>query len=294
MPRTARWIALALVASAAPAQAQLVGSNATSTGTGSSINGSAGVGSAGTSLPTANPAFTAPAISGLDTTQPLQTGILSPSNIFGGYYANTYYAGRAGAVVGTLPGGFGTSLYGGNLIPTNTVGSNTNAFSAAAGASPVSSASGFGGGIGTNQILGGGTFGGVNNGQGGFGGANNAQGGFGGNQRNQAFQTPTAGVIVPLPVPISYTAKLMFASPPITASQVAVDVRTVIDRTNSIARPGMIDVFTDGQLVVLRGTVTSEQEAQTAEGLARLTPGVRDVRNELKVVPLPVARTPAP
>ena len=288
MPRTARWIALALVASATPAQAQLVGSNTTSTGGGTSLNGSAGVGTVGTTgttTPADNPAFTAPAIGGLDTSQPLTTGILSPSNIFGGYYANTYYAGRAGATVGTLPGGFGTSLYG-NLAASNTVSSNTNAFSAAASASPISSASGFGGNAGTNTAFGGGNA---------FGNAGNRnQNALGGNQRNQRVQAPTAGVVVPLPVPIAYTAKLMFAPPPVTASQVALDVRAVIDRTNSIASPGMIDVFTDGQLVVLRGSVASEQEAQTAEGLVRLTPGVRDVRNELKVVPTPVALTPTP
>jgi osmotically-inducible protein OsmY len=42
-------------------------------------------------------------------------------------------------------------------------------------------------------------------------------------------------------------------------------------------------VEVDGQTVILKGKVPSEDERRLAEGLIRLTPGVRAVRNELIV-----------
>jgi osmotically-inducible protein OsmY len=46
---------------------------------------------------------------------------------------------------------------------------------------------------------------------------------------------------------------------------------------------GNIRVEVDGPTVVLRGTVSDDHERRQAEALARLTPGVRDLRNELSV-----------
>ena len=43
-----------------------------------------------------------------------------------------------------------------------------------------------------------------------------------------------------------------------------------------------IELVADGQVVVLRGNVQTGDEARLVEGMIRLTPGVRDVRNELK------------
>ena len=47
-------------------------------------------------------------------------------------------------------------------------------------------------------------------------------------------------------------------------------------------RPG-IQVVMDGPVVVLRGTVGDRDERLLAEDIIRLTPGVRDVRNQLTV-----------
>jgi osmotically-inducible protein OsmY len=44
----------------------------------------------------------------------------------------------------------------------------------------------------------------------------------------------------------------------------------------------------DGNTTVLRGIVEDDTERRTVEGIARLTPGVRDLRNELQV------RNPSP
>jgi hypothetical protein len=49
-----------------------------------------------------------------------------------------------------------------------------------------------------------------------------------------------------------------------------------------------IEVTVEGGLVILKGQVASERERRLAEGVVRLTPGVREVRNEL-VAPAPAA-----
>src|SRR5256885_7103062 len=48
------------------------------------------------------------------------------------------------------------------------------------------------------------------------------------------------------------------------------------------SNPRGIEVVSDGAVVVLRGAVRDEDEARLAENMIRLTPGVRDVKNELK------------
>ena len=53
-----------------------------------------------------------------------------------------------------------------------------------------------------------------------------------------------------------------------------------------------IRVASDGNVVILQGTVTNDHERRLAESLVRLTPGVRQVRNELQVrgaAPIPLA-----
>jgi hypothetical protein len=100
------------------------------------------------------------------------------------------------------------------------------------------------------------------------------QGGFGmGGQTSQ---------VVPLPRQISYTAVLRFQSPPVAPTRLQADLRAVLDRSASIANARGVDIQTDGQLVVLRGAVRDEDEARLVEGMIRLTPGVREVRNELQ------------
>ena len=295
MPRTACWIVFALLAAAAPAAAQLTGSNVSPLGGTSIDNSFGGTGSGSNSNGLNSPtgqnsltntqAFIAPQIGGFNPLNATLSPFVNQSNAFGLYYANPYYQGRAGATFLGDPGGFGGPLNG---VTQGISSVNTNAFSAAAGSTPISSATGFGGNAGTNF-----TGGDLNN----FGGSNNRNNPFGNNNNNnnnRNAQSVVGGVIVPLSVPITYTSKLMFAPPPVTAPALATDVRQMLDRSNSIAAPGMIDVFTNGQVVVLRGLVASVEEAQTAEGMIRLTPGVRNVVNELKVQTAVAPKTPTP
>jgi osmotically-inducible protein OsmY len=44
-----------------------------------------------------------------------------------------------------------------------------------------------------------------------------------------------------------------------------------------------IQVATEGDSLVLRGIVKDEHDRRLAEAIARLTPGVRELRNELAV-----------
>ncbi|MBX9579943.1 MAG: BON domain-containing protein [Gemmataceae bacterium] len=83
---------------------------------------------------------------------------------------------------------------------------------------------------------------------------------------------------------IAYPAQVRFAAPPVTPTAVQADLRGVIDRTptSMLANPAGVQVqVADGNTVVLRGAVRDEDEARLVEGLVRLTPGVRGIKNEL-------------
>jgi osmotically-inducible protein OsmY len=58
-------------------------------------------------------------------------------------------------------------------------------------------------------------------------------------------------------------------------------VQQVFARSSRLSSNGSINVATNGNVVILRGQVSSPRESALAEAMARLTPGVWDVRNEL-------------
>jgi hypothetical protein len=59
--------------------------------------------------------------------------------------------------------------------------------------------------------------------------------------------------------------------------------RAVIDHSTVLSRPGKNQVEVEGQTVILRGKVPTKEERRLAEGLIRLTPEARAMRNELIV-----------
>jgi hypothetical protein len=65
--------------------------------------------------------------------------------------------------------------------------------------------------------------------------------------------------------------------------QVRADLQAVIARSSSLSPQSKIQVLSDGQGVVLQGTVASEHDRRLAEALVRLSPGGRVLRNELIV-----------
>lgn len=257
------------------------GGATTRTGTGGTQAGSGGLQSLDLATQQA-PAITAPSQSNI-TNSALQT-----SNAFNKYYANPYYQGRAGATTGgtagsssNTPGGFGVALYGTTGTGTGTTGArNTTGGGTARTGGATGTTSGFGGTTGTAASTTGfgatGTTGGRGGAQqGGFGGTTGTRGGQqGGTQQNNGLTTGRQ---------ISYTATLKFAAPSIPVAQMQTDLRGMIDTSSSIADAKGVSVTAgDGGVIVLKGNAKDEDEARLIENMIRLTPGVKDVKNELK------------
>jgi hypothetical protein len=90
----------------------------------------------------------------------------------------------------------------------------------------------------------------------------------------------------------SYTTTLAFA-PPVAVAPSAMQVRlgTVFQGTSQLTPNSNIQVVVNGGTVVLRGQVANENERRVAEGMVRLEPGVREVRNEIRVAAARAAGT---
>jgi len=226
---------------------------------------------------------------------PTTSQAIAGSNIFTGFYANPLFQGRAGVTAAnSTPGGFGVPLYGTTGSSPSGVG-GTGGFgtggtgAAGGGRTGTTGSTGFGGttgaaggrqgGIGGAQ---GGGFGGGAQG-GGFGGGAQgggfgAQGGFG-NQQNTGLQSSVA---------ISYTATPKFTFAALTPVQLQGTLQSVISSSTQMSSRAGVQVETqNGGIVVLRGTVADDDELRLVEGMIRLTPGVRDVKNELKIATAP-------
>ena len=80
-----------------------------------------------------------------------------------------------------------------------------------------------------------------------------------------------------------YTTTIRFAVPTAAPAQMQSQLSQVIARSTHFSAPGNVQVAFDNGTVVLRGTVANDDEAAHAESLMRLEPGVRDVRNELRI-----------
>jgi osmotically-inducible protein OsmY len=78
---------------------------------------------------------------------------------------------------------------------------------------------------------------------------------------------------------------LGYGAPLVTyqGAQVVGNVQQVLGRTSNLTTRENIAVAMEEGTVVLRGIVPSERERRLAEGVVRLTPGVRTVRNEILV-----------
>jgi hypothetical protein len=72
------------------------------------------------------------------------------------------------------------------------------------------------------------------------------------------------------------------------------DLQAIIDRSSRLPSRSRIRVVTDGEVIILRGQVRDQRERRLAEAVIRLTPGVREVRNELKPTTLSPPRNEPP
>jgi osmotically-inducible protein OsmY len=66
-------------------------------------------------------------------------------------------------------------------------------------------------------------------------------------------------------------------------TQVRDSLQSVVARSSSVSVPANVKVDVDSGVVVLRGQVVDDDERRHVENLVRLSPGVREVRNELEV-----------
>lgn len=284
--RTIARMALAMFAAAAtvlPATAQTIGSSgstsggSTSTGsTSSTITGGSSTtggssGSSGSSTPanqiTLSPVEQIATINSVSayTGTGATTSVISTSNPFARTYANPYWQGRAGAQANQVPGGFGNVLY--NVTTGSTGGSIGYAGS-------TGSLTGQGGSTSISSALGRSTTGSTS---GVRGSTSSTLGRTGGGVSSSSV----SGIIVPMSRTIAYPAVLKFQAPAVPAATMHADIRGMLDRSTMITAPQNVQVNLEGDGVVLRGMAENGDEARMVEGMVRLTPGVRFVRNEL-------------
>jgi hypothetical protein len=83
----------------------------------------------------------------------------------------------------------------------------------------------------------------------------------------------------------SYSVALGFdRATPTPPPQMQANLQGVLASSTSLSQNRAIRIDMVGPTVVLRGMVTNDHDRRLAESLIRLTPGVRDVRNELKTL----------
>jgi hypothetical protein len=82
------------------------------------------------------------------------------------------------------------------------------------------------------------------------------------------------------PIPVKATAFSLRGSP---TTRLHGELRNMFARSSSLSNGRMIDVQVAGGAVLLRGQVADERERRLAENLVWLTPGVTEVRNELRI-----------
>lgn len=256
------WSALIATSTALPALAQAPGGGAAGGGLsgggaagGAGLGGSAGAGgSMGGSLGGSSSNSGASLTSLSQTPQitaPTASGgntgnSVSTSNFFAPYYANPYYQG---------------------ILSNST--SNNN--------SP--------GGFGTPLFNSSGSTGGGNIGYAGSGGTTGSTGVRGTTGGKGTTSTNTTGIIIPLPVQISYGAVADFPVAHATPTQLQAEIVGMLRRSKELSTYSSIQISTEGSTVTLKGAARDRREARLIESMVRMTPGVRNVKNELTFPP---------
>jgi hypothetical protein len=94
-------------------------------------------------------------------------------------------------------------------------------------------------------------------------------------------QQPVYTSTVGTPRAPSYVTGLGFRVAPPPPERLQGELRDMIARSTRLSTKEKVRVEMDGETVVLQGSVADEAERRLVEGMVRLTPGVREVRNEL-------------
>jgi hypothetical protein len=204
-----------------------------------------------------------------------QASVVSATNPLAAYYVNPLSQGlMSGTGTSSMTSAsFGTPLFG-NLA-TGTTGATTNrgGSGSAFGGTSTSSLGSFGG-IGSSTSRGGTT---------GLTGTATIRGGTTGTIA-PGFNGGTWGPAIGRRGPVM-AASLRSPARPIPLMTRRPDLQAIIARSTVLSSAGNITVSTDGNVVVLTGSVASEDDRRIAENMLRLSPGVRELRNELQVRP---------
>lgn len=285
------WATVAMIAVVGGATAQTTATTTTGTtgttttttgntgqgGPSATINGSTG--NSGIQIQQEQP----PTITSTSSGAVQQSNVVATSNAFAPYLANPMYQGRSGVQSTSLttvigPGGFGQSLYGatGGASGASGAGGTGGAASRTTGRTGTTGATGstaLGGATSTASRTGGG----LGSSSGGLGGTTGRAGGaFGSNSSNSQNQNQqmSSGR------QIAYTQTPRFpAIAPVPPAQLQADLQTMLN--TSFNTGGVQATLGDGGVVVLRGRVADDDEARSVAGMVLLTPGVKEVKNEL-------------
>lgn len=244
------WAAIIAGATATPVFAQGGGPSG-GAAPGGSPGGSSGMGSSSPGGGTSNQSTTlaslgqTPQISAPTTAGGNTGNSVSTSNFLSQYYGNPYYQGvlTNAQSNNNSPGGLGAVLFG------------------------SSSTSGGGGQIG----FAGGTSSGSRT------GTTGARGGTSSTNSSSSNQ----GIIIPLPVQISYPVVPDFKIDRLTAGQIQSTVIAELRRSKDVSYPSTVSISTDGNVVTVRGNAKDKAEAKKIESMIGMTPGVHSVKNEI-------------
>lgn len=191
-------------------------------------------------------------------------GGTSQTNFLSGFYSNPIYMGRytASNTASASSGSGGSGGAGGT--GGTTVGGTSNTLLANIG------------GFGQPSL---GTSTGTTGTQGG-----NRLGGTAGVSTNagRTGQTGTGQTQGQSATRVLYSATLRFTPAPKPSSEMESELREILSRSSSLSNPTGIEVSVTDKVVTIRGRVANNDEKSLAEGLLRLAPGVREVRNELE------------
>jgi len=195
----------------------------------------------------------------------------SSSSTYGAQGSSSFGGSKSGGSSFGSSSGMGSSLFG-NQGSSGGLGS---------GQKFGSSGTGIGG---SNQFGGKSSFGGTN--VGGFG-----AGLLAGSQGSGANVIPsfsTAGMVknnsyVAELGPTLPPLKVVPSGGPLTPGTFHYKLTQIIQTSSKLPSNANIQVSTQGQVVILNGTVADQHEKMLAEGMIRLTPGVDDVVNNLVV-----------
>jgi len=78
-----------------------------------------------------------------------------------------------------------------------------------------------------------------------------------------------------------YTTRIAFVVTPPARDALRADLARTISQSVDLPSRSGISVQMDGDIVVLQGQVSTNEERRVVESLVRLTPGVQTIRNEL-------------